>query len=585
MQNFKKFLYLLSPRERKHAVLLILMILIMAFLEMIGVMSILPFMAVVSNPILTETNPILNYLFNASSIFGVQDNQEFLLFLGSLVFIVLIASLSFRALTAYTQTKFVQMRQYSIGKRLLSGYLHQPYSWFLSRHSADIGKTILSETNQIIGSGINPLLHLIASSTVAVALVSLLILTEPKLALIIGLVIGSFYGLIYMIVRRHLNKIGKETLKSNELRFLVISEAFSAAKEVKLGGLEKVYVNRFSNAAFPFAQNQALASIIRQLPRFILEAIVFGGILLIVLYFVAKKGSFNEAIPVLSLYVFAGYRLMPAMQQIYASFAQITFANASLDKLYNDIRNLKPLNLNHNEDNLLFNKKIELKNVHYNYPNTTRTTLKNINLTINSKTTVGMMGVTGSGKTTAVDIIIGLLEPQKGTLVVDEQVITKKNIKSWQRSIGYVPQDIYLADQSVAANIAFGIDPENINIDAVKKASRIANLHDFVISELPKQYETIIGENGVRLSGGQRQRIGIARALYHTPKLLILDEATSALDNQTEQIVMEAVNNLRKDITIVIIAHRLTTLKNCDNIFKLEKGHIIEQGTFKELIE
>ena len=193
MQNFKKFLYLLSPRERKHAVLLILMILIMAFLEMIGVMSILPFMAVVSNPILTETNPILNYLFNASSIFGVQDNQEFLLFLGSLVFIVLIASLSFRALTAYTQTKFVQMRQYSIGKRLLSGYLHQPYSWFLSRHSADIGKTILSETNQIIGSGINPLLHLIASSTVAVALVSLLILTEPKLALIIGLVWSYLY--------------------------------------------------------------------------------------------------------------------------------------------------------------------------------------------------------------------------------------------------------------------------------------------------------------------------------------------------------------------------------------------------------
>ena len=195
-----------------------------------------------------------------------------------------------------------------------------------------------------------------------------------------------------------------------------------------------------------------------------------------------------------------------------------------------------------------------------------------------------MMGVTGSGKTTIVDIIIGLLEPQIGTLMIDNKIITGQNLKSWQRNIGYVPQNIFLADQSVAANIAFGVDPKNIKLKAVEKASKIANLHNFVTNELTKGYDTIIGENGVRLSGGQRQRIGIARALYHDPQVLILDEATSALDNQTEQVVMEAVNKLRKDITIILIAHRLTTLKNCDNIFKIQKGQLVNQGKFEELI-
>ena len=229
-------------------------------------------------------------------------------------------------------------------------------------------------------------------------------------------------------------------------------------------------------------------------------------------------------------------------------------------------------------------KSIILKNVHYSYPNTSRTALKNINLTIPVRSKVGFVGATGSGKTTIVDIILGLLEPQSGTLEVDENIITKHNSRSWRRSIGYVPQEIFLADSTVAANIAFGVEARDINQKAVEKASKIANLHNFVTNELTKGYDTIIGENGVRLSGGQRQRIGIARALYHDPQVLILDEATSALDNQTEQVVMEAVNKLRKDITIILIAHRLTTLKNCDNIFKIQKGQLVNQGKFEELI-
>jgi ABC-type multidrug transport system fused ATPase/permease subunit len=266
------------------------------------------------------------------------------------------------------------------------------------------------------------------------------------------------------------------------------------------------------------------------------------------------------------------------------SFTQITFIGPSLKKLYDDLKNIEAVKENQDQGVFSFNKTITLNNICYNYPSSSRAALKDINLSITSKSTIGLVGVTGCGKTTTVDIILGLLEPQTGTLEVDGKIITKQNSRSWQRFIGYVPQHIFLADDTVAANIAFGVEPADISQAAVEKASKIANLHNFIIGELPKKYQTTIGERGVRLSGGQRQRIGIARALYHNPQLLILDEATSALDNQTEKAVMDAINNLGKNITIILIAHRLNTVKRCDKIFLLEKGKLKNEGTFDELI-
>ena len=584
MQTLKKISSLLNPLEKRRAFLLFLMILVMALLDMIGVASILPFMTVLVNPEIIETNMFLNKLYDFSRLFGVKNNQHFLFALGILVFLILIFSLFFKALVTYAQVRFVEMRQYTVGKRLVEGYLKQPYSWFLNRHSADIGKTILSEVGQVVTGGINPLIDLIAKSMILIALVTLLVFTDPKLALIISVTLGGSYWLIFSIVRIFLNRIGKERLKSNELRFLAISQAFGAAKEVKVGGLEQIFVKRFSDPAKSYALTSAYAQIIRQIPRFILEAIAFGGILLVILYLMTKTGSFGNALPILSLYVFAGYRLMPALQSAYSSFTQLTFIGPAIDKLYEDIKNLNYQKTAEDKSKLILNKKISLKNIYYNYPNTSKSVLENISINISAKSKVGFIGATGSGKTTTVDIILGLLEAQKGTLEVDNQIVTNQNIRAWQSIIGYVPQQIYLADDTVAANIAFGVESQNINQDYVEKASKIANLHDFVINELPQKYLTTIGESGIRLSGGQRQRIGIARALYHKPQILILDEATSALDNQTEQIVMEAIKKLGKDITIILVAHRLNTVKNCDIIFKFEKGKLINQGKFEEIV-
>ncbi len=584
MKTLKKILFLLNSRERKKAFLLIFMILIMAILDMIGVASILPFISVLMEPSLVDTNFVLQSMFQASRIFGVENNQEFLFLLGVLVFVLIITSLAFKALTTYLQIGFVMMQDFTISKRLVEGYLNQPYSWFLSRHSADLGKNILSQVNLVVGGGIRPLMELIAKGAISIAIIVLLIIANPKIALIMGLSLGVSYTILYTFLRRHLNRIGEKHLKNNQLRFTVVAEGFGAAKEVKFGGLEETYISRYSDSAKTFARSATSQQIISQLPRFFFETIAIGGALLLILYLMRQSGSFNNVIPIISLYVFAGYRLMPALQQVYSSFSQLTFTGPAIDKLYNEIKNIKISKINQNHGILSLNKEIILKNIFYNYPNSSRTALKNINLKIQSRTTVGLVGATGSGKTTTADIILGLFEPQKGSLEVDGKIITQKNSRAWQRSIGYVPQHIFLNDDTVSANIAFGIEAKDINEEAVKKASKIANLHDFVTNELPNGYNTAVGERGVRLSGGQRQRIGIARALYHNPKVLILDEATSSLDNQTEQAVMEAVNKLNKNITIIIIAHRLNTVKNCDVIFQFEKGELIKQGSFDEVI-
>jgi len=573
----------LSPAERKRAYLLVFLITVMALFDMLGVASIMPFMAVLASPELVQTNVLLKTAYAASCYIDIATPEKFLFALGIVIFVLLISSLTFKALTTYIQLRFTLMCEYSIGKRLVEGYLNQPYWWFLGRHSADLGKTILSEVQTIVTQGIGSIMNLIAQSLITFALLALLIITDPKLALIVGITLVVVYGLIFKTASGMLVRMGQERVKANQERFTVVSEAFGAVKEVKVGGLEDVYIKRFANPAKTYARHQAGVQIIGQLPRFALEAIAFGGMLLVILYLMSQHGSFTNALPIIALYAFAGYRLMPALQQIYVSLTQLRFSFPALDTLHKDLMSLQSAASEAYQSTMSLTQTITLNNIVYRYPDTVVPALKGVSFSIPAKSTVGLVGATGSGKTTMVDLILGLLDVQEGTLNIDGKPLTEKNKRAWQRAIGYVPQQIYLADDTIAANIAFGIESDQIDQIAVERAAKIANLHEFVTNNLPQKYATIVGERGIRLSGGQRQRIGIARALYHHPQVLILDEATSALDNLTEQAVMEAVHNLNHEITIIIIAHRLSTIQDCDTIFLLDKGELKVQGRYEEL--
>lgn len=585
MNTLIKILNLLSKEERSRAVFILIMILFMALLDTLGVASIMPFIAVLTNPDLIVSNNLINKVYEYSTVFGVNTNQEFLFVLGLFVFFILVFSLIFKAFLTYIQLSFTSMCEYGLSKRMTESYLNQPYSWFLNRHSADLGKTILSEVGLMISKGLKPLMSLITYGTIAFAILILLVIADPLLALIIGVTLGISYLSIYKFTRSFLTRIGNERLKANQKRFTIVSEAFGAAKELKVGSLEKVFLDRFSDSAKILARHSAVSGAISQLPRYALEMIAFGGMLLLILYLMIQNTIFTNILPLIALYAFAGYRLLPAFQQIYASVTQLRFVSPSLNAMHDDIKNLSLKKPCKDIKVIPLNKAIVLKDLHYQYPNTSKTTVKDINIKIPVSSTVGIVGTTGSGKTTIIDIILGLLQPQNGTLEVDNTIIDQDNCVSWQRSIGYVPQEIFITDDTLEANIAFGVEKKFINKEKVILAAKIANIHEFIINHLPQQYQTTLGERGIRLSGGERQRIGIARALYRDPQVLILDEATSALDNITEESVMKKINLHGKNKTIIMIAHRLSTVKECDIIFLMDNGRIKDQGSYQELIK
>lgn len=583
MKIYKKLFDLLTPKEFKEFRLLLVLIFIEALLDMIGIASIMPFIAVLTDPNLIDTNLFLNRIFEFSKIFGVKNNFDFSFLLGFVMFFLLVLSLMIKGTALYYQYQFIHQLEKNLGKRLLETYLIQKYSWFLDRHSANLGKNILSEINLIISSGIRPTIELISKGLIVTLIFTLLLIVDIKLTLIATLTLSFFYIIIFLCLRKYLKKVGNKRLKNNQLRFILIDEVFGAIKEVKLAGLEQVFVSLFSQPAQNYAKSQTSFQVISQAPRFFLEGIAFGGVILIILFSMHQTNGFINSLPVLSLFVFAGYRLIPALQQIYNCFSNIKFVEPSIEKLFYEEKLQEHTKQNKDQKKLFLNESLELKNIYYSYPNSSSTSLKNINLSISAKSIVGITGSSGSGKSTLIDIFSGLLRSQKGSLLVDDKEILDENVRSWQNSIGYVPQNIFLFDNSIAANIAFNHNPENINYQKIEEVSKIANLHDFILDELPQKYQTQVGERGVRLSGGQLQRIGIARAMYNEPSVLILDEATSALDVHTEKSIMDSINNIGQKITVIIIAHRLNTLKDCEKIFLLEKGEIKKIGSYEEI--
>ena len=433
-------------------------------------------------------------------------------------------------------------------------------------------------------------MRIVASAVSLIFIIGLLVVISPVVTCLAALGIGGAYAAIFFLVRRRLTHFGQELVDSNSARHRMALEAFGGIKDVKLLGLEARYAEGYDTPARIFADSSAASQVIGELPRFLLEAVAFSGLVIIIIaLLVLQDGRLGDILPMLGVFGFAVLKMFPAVQQIYHGLTQMRFGAPTLAKLHADLtgHGLPPEAVGPNVPvpaPLPLTDRLEMRDVRFSFPGSGQSTLRGLPLSIPAHSTVGIVGGTGAGKTTAVDLLLGLLTPDQGSIVVDGVALNEASRVSWQRSLGYVPQQIFLTDDSVAANIAFGVPSEARDVAAIERAARLAELHDFVSKELPQGYETLVGERGVRLSGGQRQRIGIARALYHDPDVLIMDEATSALDTLTERAVMEAVRNIGKAKTIIMIAHRLTTVRECDTIFLLEDGRLAAEGNFEALV-
>lgn len=579
----------LGPQARRESYSAFGLVLVMAVVETIGVASIMPFIALLSTPSILETNA---YLAATYRYLGFGSRDAFLVFLGSATLLLLVGSVALRALTLWVQLKFVNLQTHIVACRLVSYYLRQPYEWFLQHRSSDIGANVLSEVTNVFQGAAYPVMLLFANAIVSALLMGLLIVVDPVLATMATLVLGGVYAGVFLLGRRYLERIGEVRVRSNRERHQALYEAFGGIKDIKVAGMEKSFLDRFRVPSERMARSGIASALVSEMPSFVMQAVVFGGMLLIVIYLIVAHGSLQDALPVVSLYALAGYRLMPTLQNTYRNLTAIRYTIPALDGLHRDVMEFErtaermgPIpSVADPTTPLGLRQALVLEDITFCYAGAEHPVMSSFNLGVRAFTTVALVGSTGTGKTTVVDVILGLLKPATGHMLVDGRPIDDGNIRAWQRSIGYVPQSIFLTDDSVAANVALGITPESIDPAAVERACRIANLHEFVTTELPEGYATRVGERGVRLSGGQRQRIGIARALYHDPELLIFDEATSALDSVTEQAVMDAVYNLGHRKTIIMIAHRLSTVRGCDCIHVLERGQIVASGTYDELL-
>ncbi len=572
-----------SAAERRRSVLVFVLAFVMSIFEVLGVACILPLLRLLADQSLIHTNPTLAWLKSGS---GIVEDANFLVFIGMLTFAVILLSIAVRAFATYALSRFILMRAYSIGARLLRGYLSQPYVWLISRNSSEFGQSILAEVDTVVRDCILTAVMFLANLTAVLFMTAFVFAIEPIIALSSLLVLFGAYVIIYLVLRPTLDRIGKLRMHANRQRFKIIQEATNGIKEVLVFGVEDQVLRRFRGPARDLAGYQVLSSNIGKMPRYVLEAIVYGGFVGMLLFMFVRRGQgMADVLPVLGVIGMAGMRLLPSLQLMYGYASSMRFSLPTLEKLKKDLAEFEQTVPDRPQQNtMLLKTAIEMRNVVFRYPTSDRDILSNVSLKIPANSTIGIVGRTGAGKSTAVDVIMGLFAPSSGQVLADDQVLNAENIRSWQKNIGYVPQQIFLNDDTIAANIAFVAEPGDINMAAVVKAARIANLHAFVSTELPNGYNTRVGERGVQLSGGQRQRIGIARALYHDPDVLILDEATSALDSSTERAVMDALNNLGGVKTVIMIAHRLTTIQNCDIIFLFEKGVLSAQGNYEELL-
>ena len=573
----------LNNKQKKQLAFVQLLFCIMSVTQITSVAFIAPFLSLVTDREYYKSNKLFTYIFN---YFQFQEYDSFLIFIGVLIILAILLSNILTIFATWYSTKFALKLGGDLSCSLFGYYLNKEYLFHTYNHSSKLTANIHSELSRVMNKLLIPLLNINSKMMMALLILSGLLYIDPVLTLLTLVTLGGSYVAIYYFVRKRLSHYGKIISKLAVSYHKTMNEGFGSIKEAKLLGNEGKITSSFHEIVEDLAIINSKSHVIEQSPRYILEAIAFSGILSITIFLLSQGNDFSKTLPLLSLYAIAGYKLLPALQSIFGSFAKVrTHSNAFMN-VRDDLISAEGLTFSDiriKNDHPKPFKKLSLKDITFKYPSSSTLNLNKVTLSIEANKSIAFVGPTGSGKTTLVDVILGLLTPSEGTLSVDGVKLCSSTWREFQDGLSYVPQSIYLSDASIKANIAFGQRENEIDKEKVKVAAKTAELAEY-IEALPEGYETEIGERGVRLSGGQRQRIGIARSIYFNASVLVLDEATSALDGITENAIMQSIEKLLHKKTIIMIAHRLSTVRNCDVIYMLEKGKIVDSGTYDELL-
>ena len=585
LKKIIKLFNLLTPIQQKQFYYLQILIILMSFAEIIGIASIIPFMSLVGDISQIEENATIKSLYKLS---GVNTESEFLILVGVLVLCTLLISSLISMFTIWKLSMFANKVGVEISDRLYSYYLKQDWLFHASGSSSALIKKIANETQRVTGAVIMPLMIMNAKFLLSLLLATSIFIYDPVVAIIGLSIFGVTYFIIYKIIKIRLIKNGQAVSDVAEKRFRLMNEGFGGVKDILLLGRDYDFINRFNQTGNIFARSQGENQALSQMPRYFMELVAFSSMIMLVLFLIINNnGNLGIILPVVSVYILASFKILPALQAIYSSVTKIRGNIPAFESIEKDLTDsMKTIYEHYNEDLSIikFNKDISLHDITFNYPGKDKPILNKFNINIPVNSLIGIVGPSGAGKSTLIDILLGLIEPQNGCLKVDDVIINDSNQRSWKNTIGFVAQNIFLSEGTIAENVAFGIPGDKIDYTQVKKVLDLAYLTEFIES-LENGISTSVGERGIQLSGGQRQRIGIARALYHEAQVLVFDEATSSLDGVTEKYIMKAINNFSGKKTIILIAHRLKTVKNCDKIFFIDNGKVMDSGTYLELIE
>jgi ABC-type multidrug transport system fused ATPase/permease subunit len=541
--------------------------------QVVGVTSIFPFLAIASDP---ERIRHSQFGLRFLALLPPMGSRELLITAGVIAIAALFLSNAVNLLAEYARTLYAHSFAHWLRVRLLRQMASQPYGYFLQRNSSDLLKKVMGDVTNYTGGVLLPLLDSIARALTAALLLATLFLVQPVIALSAALGLGAFYLIIFRLLARKRRETNEGLGTSGAGLYREAQQMLGGIKPIKVHRAEKHFLSRFAGHSAVAAQMSAGLSIIANSTRYLVEPLAFGGLVLAVVLLAVRGRDFSDILPNLGVMAVAGYRLLPALQLLYGQVTQFTSMRYSLDSVFEEFvaaeRNEKSSNL---EISLGKSRPIEwhdaitLDEVSFIYPGTARPVLDRFSITIQKNTSIGFIGPTGSGKSTLIDLLLGLHRPTSGRVLIDGQPLTPELIRSWQATIGYVPQELFLIDDTIARNIALGVPDNEIDKARLQEVCAMAQILDFIEIELRDGFHTTVGERGVRLSGGERQRLGLARALYHRPSLLLLDEATSALDIATEAKLIEALQNLSGKLTIVTVAHRLSTVAGCDKLIDL----------------